>query len=160
MMDPYTALGAASAIIQFVQFGGTVLGKAYVIHKAVDGSSPEIQELEKAISRMRALSSQFDSMAKDKDALSFVYEKEAWKLAVDCEDLAKKMLDLLREFDLQGPPTKVKSVQLALKLERRQPALASLQRHLSQAQRDGTNFLVRVLCTSAPSCSNGRCSRY
>jgi len=146
MIDPYTALGAASAIVQFVQFGATVLEKAYTIHKTADGSLGDIRDLESAASRMQALSSQLDTVAKDGDVRSSVYDSDAAKLAADCEKLAEKVLKLLREIDIQGQPGKLRSVQYAVKLERRKPALAVLEKEMGTIRGEAMSFILQALC--------------
>lgn len=146
MIDPYTALGAASAIVQFVQFGATVVSKAYNIHKAADGSILELAELENARSRLEALSAQLDAIAHDQKVDGSLYEKAAAKLAVDCENIANRMLELLRDFDTQGQPGKLKSVQMAIRLERRKPALASLEKELNTLRSEASTFLMKTLC--------------
>ena len=46
MLDPLTAIGLASAIVQFVDYGSKVIGMASEMYKSADGALKDNAELE------------------------------------------------------------------------------------------------------------------
>jgi len=54
-MDPASALGVASAAVQFIQFGSSLASQAIKIYKSLEGALPENIECESASKRQAEL---------------------------------------------------------------------------------------------------------
>lgn len=65
-MDPLTAVGLAASILQFVQFGGSLLSKAHQIHTSALGALPDHIDCEKVTIRLIDLAEKLkDSLKND-----------------------------------------------------------------------------------------------
>lgn len=56
-MDPLTAIGLASAIVQFVDFSYTLVSEAREMYSSAKGARAEHDEADSAIDRLRDLTS-------------------------------------------------------------------------------------------------------
>jgi len=123
-MDPVTAIGLASAIVQFVDFSTKIIHSAKEIYDSATGSTEENQSLEYVVSEMQHLSQKLDhppnaQQTDDERALS--------RLAAECKILSDQILGLLTSIkpkDVESKPKDVKS--------KRQVVLAALKNMLNE----------------------------
>jgi len=64
-MDPVTALGVASSIVQLIQFGSSLSSQANHIYRSAEGALPEHIECDSARKRLMDLSDQVKQSMRD-----------------------------------------------------------------------------------------------
>ena len=117
MLDPFSALSLAAAVVQFVDFGTRLMSKGKEIYQSADGSSAENIELEVIYEDLKSLSEKLKATA-DPISLSrgCLEERALGKLAATCKSVADELLTTLRDLRVaEGPHRKWSSFRKALK---------------------------------------------
>lgn len=102
-MEPLTAIGLASNILSFIDFGAKVIACAKEIHGSVAGVTDEALTSEAVATGMREFASklQLSSSAHSAD------DKEPLcRLARECEGIANRIIDLLNKTKSKTPNSK------------------------------------------------------
>jgi hypothetical protein len=107
-MAGLAALGLASNVVQFVDFGLKLFSEAHELYKSTQGSRNEDLELESITLDLKRLAQNLHSTAKPSPGHSRprkLSEDEATlqKLAIGCEELANELLKLLDDLKVKGP---------------------------------------------------------
>ncbi|KAF8850858.1 hypothetical protein BDZ45DRAFT_731282 [Acephala macrosclerotiorum] len=102
MLDPLTALSVTGNVVQFVEFGTSVLREAYLLYTSKDGTTSVNQELGfvvgdllKLVAKLRRDGSQ-DNVAMSNSET----EQELESLCVSCTNIAQEMIGRLRSRDM------------------------------------------------------------
>ena len=100
MLDPLTAIGLASAIVQFVACGSKVIGMASEIYKSADGTLKENVELENWTTKVDQLSDRIllPSTVTSSDEGISDDEKLLTELAKTSKGVAGELLSLLHDL--------------------------------------------------------------
>ncbi len=98
-MDPLSAIGLASNIISFIDYGAKVVSGAIDIYGSSSGLTRDARSTETVVSEMRSFSSKLK--APDDAALSGD-EKALCRLAVECEDLSSQIIALVEKVRPQS----------------------------------------------------------
>lgn len=106
-MDPFTALGAAGNIIQFVDFSCKLVRNAYCITKSASGASETTIELTAIAHDVQRLSDAIDT--------SGVYPSQLKRIATQCKLRADELLKILDRLRNHGKQSRWKSFLVALK---------------------------------------------
>lgn len=129
-MDPITALGAAAAVLQLIQFGGSIILKARQIHHFTGHIVPEYLDCEATTQRVSQLAENLKKSLGKLQAshgalgvLSIAEQEEIAeaqaieKICVKCLDFSDTLLGQLRKLQLQENESrrKWKSFRMALK---------------------------------------------
>jgi hypothetical protein len=147
MLDPFTSLSLATSIFQILDFSGTLLKRANRIRISQDGCAAELQALEDSISRLLKLSANLYIHRPNEDATSLSEDQsEAVKLAESCKALAEKVAATLQELKLGDQHGKMKSLMLAMKLERQKGKLAASEKALEHKKADVRDFILKAIC--------------
>lgn len=93
-MDPFSAIGAASAILSFVQFSWELVSGAQEIYKSLDGSTVENAHITRVI---RDLEDVADGIDSDRIGNSR-HEKPLKRLASKCAELSDELLSILEKL--------------------------------------------------------------
>jgi hypothetical protein len=112
-MDPFTALGLASNIVQFIDFSAKLIDQACAIHSSLTGATAEDEQLEFVISEMQNLSVQLTSSKPSYQQSED--EKAVVRLATQCGILSDAILQLLKRIKARNPKSKRSSAVAALK---------------------------------------------
>lgn len=107
MIEPFTALGAASSIVQFLDFGSRILVEGYTFYKSQDGATKDNLNVEELVWEKMIL---MERMSKATPARGHAATKDdlaVQKLATRCYWLARELLDLLHELRMD-PNTRFK----------------------------------------------------
>ena len=148
MLDPLTTLSVAAAVVQFVEFGGSLLAKSYEIHKSTDGASvgngeletttKELQQLVHLLSQpLRSIESQDAALNDSSEALII--------LAKQCSTAADEFLCTLCELKAAAGSSNKRweSFRKALKFYWRKGRVEAMEKRL-QGFRERLNFHVLV----------------
>lgn len=118
MLDPFSALGLASNIVQLIAFGSKLLSESNDIYHSAAGSSNGNLELEARYGNLREISTKLNAstslLAPNRKNLS--KEEEALRgLAIGCKDVADELLLTLQKLKIgDGDHSKVQSFRQAL----------------------------------------------
>lgn len=128
-MDPLSAIGLASAIVQFVDFGSRIAHDAKCIYKSTTGVTVENENIEFTIEQLQTIS----GMLKQRIPSSPLYflDEPLISLAKRCETLSNELLELLKAVKAKSPSSKwasfLAAVKAELQKEERNGVIARLQ---------------------------------
>lgn len=131
-MDPASALGLASAVIQFVQFASVLFKGVHTIHQAARNPSAGSKDLDTICSKLSNLSSSLT--AKPKHGVSGTLltdnQRQLQILAADCKKDCDELLDKvqrLRGYKASGKVWKMFRAALAEGLNLQEDTLGKIQ---------------------------------
>jgi hypothetical protein len=141
-MDPLSALSIAAAVVQFVQFGCSLVSTAHQFHDSASGTLPEHIECESATTRIVELTRRIQSSA---SKVTFGPEEKAIEAVCQtCSDISKELLARLHKLRLQ-PGTKErrwKSFRHALKTTWLKEDMEVIEKRLLTCQRELDSHLI------------------
>lgn len=114
-MDPLTALGLASNVIQVVDFSIRLVSKGVEIYK--DGSLAENVDAEEITQSLKGLNGKLQRSIQDSKCGGPLSEEDQslMGLCANCESVANQLLTRLGQIKVTGKHRKWKSVRQALK---------------------------------------------
>ena len=114
-MDPLTALGLASNVIQVVDFSIRLVSKGVEIYK--DGSLAENDDAEEITQSLKGLNGKLQRSIQDSKCGGPLSEEDQslMGLCANCESIANQLLTRLGQIKVTGKHRKWKSVRQALK---------------------------------------------
>jgi hypothetical protein len=102
-MEPLSALSIAAAVVQFVDFGSSLVSKSHEIYKSAQGASISQVESEHAVRRLLGLNETLKASQAKNGQVHGSNEAQALKTICDnCVDLSNELLtrfDKLRVHD-------------------------------------------------------------
>ncbi|KIY04090.1 uncharacterized protein Z520_00782 [Fonsecaea multimorphosa CBS 102226] len=107
MIDPVSALGAASSVLQFLDFAAKVVTKGNQIYRAGDGVLKEHQDLSLVTSDLLLMKTKLEQLGPD--------ETVPGELLSASSELADRLLRRLNQAQAQGKLRRWKSLRQALK---------------------------------------------
>lgn len=157
-MDPVSAIGLASSIVQLISFAGNLVSKSREIYRAVDGSLVEHAELEIVA---KTLQSQSRRIASQSGNLSGTTETVAQLLQL-CEGirkLSKELIETIEKVKADGQPNKWSSFRQALRSVCKEHDIADLLQRLERYRRQLDSLLLLYLQEKLESDSREAASR-
>jgi len=147
VLEVFTALGLASSIVQFVDFGCNLFSKASELHQSAEGVSTENADLEIIARSLERLS---DGLIKSTRAAAFgagqsADEDELRRLAEKCRSVAGELLSVLGALGIQGSNTRWKSFRQALLSMWKKPKVEKMTETLLQFRRQMNACLIKIL---------------
>jgi hypothetical protein len=117
VLDPFSALGLAGNIVQFVDFSSELFSKSKEIYKSASGATGENQELHKATETLRCLCGTLkrQGQAGSKSVPRSNDEAKLTELASRCNDTALELLSALEALRAKGPHKRFDCLHNALK---------------------------------------------
>jgi hypothetical protein len=116
-MDPFTALGIASSVVQFVDFSINVVSKGNKIYHSGDGSLAENHDLEAVANDLLLLQTKLQQSVRPASSETQLAEDDRAleDLGEAAKALASKLLERLNMAKAQGRFRRWKSLRQALK---------------------------------------------
>lgn len=112
MLDPITAIGLAGNILTFIDYSTKVISTSIDIYASTSGSTQDTQTSDMIATQMK----QFAAKLQPPDQTQLSGEEKALcKLAIECEGLAKRILDLLEKVKPRNLKSKSSSLVAGLK---------------------------------------------
>lgn len=145
MLDPLSALSLAAAIVQFVDYTTKIVLGAAEIHASATGSLDKNVELSSITIDLSDIS---DKLVIDDRNQSNTYsndERALSSLAMQCRDVANKLLTTLEDLSVKGPHKKWKSVRQALLSVWREIEIRDIRKRLDTFRNQLTTRLVATL---------------
>jgi hypothetical protein len=106
-LDPFTILGLASNILQFLDFTGKLVAGTWAISKSASGVSEDTKYLRNKTTAVSRLIDDFFALNRCSAELQSVLE--------GCKMVADDLLRMLEKLEIKGSKTKWKSFQIAWK---------------------------------------------
>ena len=131
-MDPLTAIGLASSIVQFVDFGTKLIGGAREIYFSTTGTTEENASLELVTIEIRAWSSKLvysGSSAQSDEG------KAICSLATECQILSDKILELIIKAKPKNPKSEIRVLFAVIRDKWHENEKLQLQKRLGKLQR-------------------------
>lgn len=134
-MDPLSALGVASNIIQIVDFSSRIISRSHEIYKSVDGRSKEHAVLDDAAKNLRELSSDLGKYTRPNLRSLNAADKQLVRLRRECEEVVQELRDALEDLKLEGDHTKWQSIHQALRSIWTQRDISDLEMRLDKIRK-------------------------
>lgn len=141
MLDPLTAIGLASSVVQLADFGLKLVRGSIKIYYSADGLDVERSDLEAKASHIRKLANRVVLTPKSNDDNGPESEdaKELMQLAKSCDEIASDLLVVLGDFRVRkaaGPGKKWESFRKAVEIQTpyNKDRIASLEKRLNTVQ--------------------------
>ena len=131
MLDPISAIGLASAIVAFVDFGYKVVKGTAEIYSGVDGALAENMARETVVKQMMSLSTRLRSP----DSSGMVGQDRALcVLASECHKISGDLLRLLESLRPAKPNSKSHSLRASLKAKVKDSERRDLEKRLDSCR--------------------------
>ena len=144
MGDPFTALAAACAALQFLDFGAKFVEKTYKAYKSSDGTVRDVAELDAAVERLKVAAE-----ANDNKQLHCANASEAEKGMVrpcsECRAFADQLSRSLASFKTNDKPGLRNSAKMVLRAERRKEELRASAKRVEALRSEMNAQLLRIL---------------
>jgi len=143
-MDPASALGLASSIVQLVQFTGDLISKGNEIYKSADGTLIDNLELETIAASLADLSKEVPLLVHTKDRKKSLtkIEKEMQDLCQGCNAISMQLIEVVGELKNKRPPTRWNSFRQALLSVWKESEIAALEKRLERYRRQLDTVLL------------------
>jgi hypothetical protein len=142
-MDPWTALGIAANILQFVDVGCKICSGAKEVYESPDGAKNETAELKLVVSDIQAHNARLNSTTLSND------EKALKALAARSLELAEKLEKILAKLTVREDARfrVVESARVSISAVRKSKDIASLKQRLLDLQSHLQQRLAVILQT-------------
>ena len=159
VLDPFSALGLANNVVQFVDFGSKLFSGAAELYRSVDGALAVNAELEIIFEDLSNMSSELGtaSFYEMQDMSADV--KNLIKLARSCKKLADELLSTLGKLKVPHGRRKWNSVRQALASAWREKEIRAYTERLINFRSQMTIHLFAVLRLISPHNHHLRISR-
>ena len=165
-MDPLTALGLASNIVQFVDFASKLISQSHEIYRSADGALEDNVALEHVAKNLSKLGNELKSKRADittgRKALAWGGEwarkdgsvisepekvtaagKQLQQLSKDCSAVSNELLQELEKLKIKGPHKRWESFRQALNSVWSQEKIRALETRLEGIRKQlDTTLLV------------------
>ncbi|KAK3657791.1 hypothetical protein LTR56_002170 [Elasticomyces elasticus] len=102
MLDPLSALSLAAALVQFIDFTGTVVSNAHQMHKAATGSSKANFDIEKLVSTLQGLIVDLAPSSTSTLAGLPPNAQKLYAIAAECRKLSEEIIVFLQELRISS----------------------------------------------------------
>ena len=132
VLDPFSALGLAGNIVQFVDFASKLFSKSKELYKSSSGATKENQELEDATDTLRRLCASLKKVdqAGSKSAGRLNDEAVLRELANNCHVTANELLSALEHLKTRRPSKKLHSFRMALETVWKKDKIQAMEKKL------------------------------
>ncbi len=147
VIDPLTALGIASNIISFIDFGIQVLAKGRELHKSATGRVIEHDEFHIATGRLQQLREGIDSSLQSLSSRTSLTraEEALQEITAECQEISKEFQDALSTFTAEPGQSPWKSFRRAFKALWKRDGLERMQQRLNNQREQLVLHLLVVV---------------
>ncbi|KAF2110995.1 hypothetical protein BDV96DRAFT_193895 [Lophiotrema nucula] len=150
-MDPFSALGLASNIIQIIDFTGRLVSQSKEIYQSTEGTLDTCVQLEEAAKNLTELCQDLEqntlngqSSISANTALSAA-DKQLLELGKQCERVTSALIKTLQRLKGQGSNNKWQSIRQAIRFAWSEKDIAAHERKLDAIRRQIDTALLRSL---------------
>jgi hypothetical protein len=146
IMEPLSALIVATSVAQFVGFASRVISGSVELFRSASSTSAECSEIEALTTQsMDMLRTLYASSRSTSPQLRSKYESKLKKLCGQCEDPAKRLLDILKSLKIKGKHRTTESSFLTLKPMEKEKEIQRLREQLHSVQTELVLCLQLIL---------------
>lgn len=143
-MDPLTALGLASNIIQLISFTSDLVSKGREIYKSADGALIEHMELETIAKSLQDLSADLPAQAKRGKSLTRT-EKQLRGICEGCNEVSGELIEAIQRLKATGNHKRWNSFRQALNSVWKENQIDALSKRLEKYRNQlDTTLLVSL----------------
>jgi hypothetical protein len=135
-MDPVTAVGLVSSIVQLVEFSGQLISKSVQLYRSADGALAENLDIEAVTNDLTQLNEKLKASAVTGDAA-------LKKLCNSCNAVGDELLEALSRLKVNGKQQKWQSARKALRSIWRKEKIDQLEGRLAMF-REELNLRITV----------------
>lgn len=145
-MDPFTALGLAANICQFVDYGYKLVSGALELYNSLDGTLSANRILETIAKDLANLCAELEQAPLDSNNNS-TSESEAalLPLARACKVMGQELLSVLEDLKVKGRHKKLESAWLAVRSRYKASQLRDYERTLGLYRAELATRLLKIL---------------
>jgi hypothetical protein len=151
-MEPFTALGLAGNVIQFVDFGMRLLSETHEIYQSSSGSPTGIIEIESIFQDLSNLGAKLkiSSISPSKPSGISPEEQALVELAGSCKRLADDLLATIKDLKVNdGPNRKWRSFRQGLITLWKKDKIDAVQKRLDNFRKQLSLQLLAILRSEA-----------
>lgn len=142
-MDPLTALGLASAILQVVDFSSRLISGAKQAYASASGTTSEIEDSEIMITSLSALGRRLDVHVTG--AHLSTEDENLLDLKKGCEELSREINGIVQATKVKKPGSRRESFKVALKAIPRKKTIASLEARLNKYRSQLLEYMLSIM---------------
>lgn len=142
-MDPITAIGLASNVLSFIDYGAKIVSGAVEIYQSSSGLTDSSRGSKAIVTEMRLLASKLQPPAHDQLSGD---EKSLCNLATECDSLSEQIIDLIEKVEPKNRKSKGSSLRAAVKTKWYESDRRRLEDRLNQCRAQlnlQLNYLTR-----------------
>lgn len=145
MLDPFTAISLATAIVQFVDFGSKLITKGYEIH--ANGALQENIDLTAITADLHAFTDRIVLDSSNTSAKPTSEEQALQKVAKICAEISQKLLNILTSLEVskQGDFRSWTSLRASVRAAFRARDIDKLQNKLHHVTEQLNSHLLGML---------------
>lgn len=144
-MDPISALGLASNVIQFVEFATQLVSGYYDIYRSANGALDGHAALETVAKNLSSLVREVEESKPPTAAKQSPAEKQLHEVCGECVAVNRDLLRLLEKLKANGPHRKWESFRQILNIMVRQKDVTRSEDELKRIQRRINSTLLFCL---------------
>lgn len=138
-MDPLSALGLASAILQIVDFSSKLISGATEIYSSASGTTAEFEDSDRSIESLRSLTRRLD-VPTPVGSLSSE-DHNLLQIKRGCEQLSQEIQSIISSSKTKKRESKSASLVASFKAMRRKGKLKSLEERLDRYRAQAQEYL-------------------
>ncbi|KAK4494230.1 hypothetical protein PRZ48_014528 [Zasmidium cellare] len=160
MLDPYSALGAAASIVQFVDVASRLIASGYDAYTSASGAIEENVQIETTTLELKAFSdnllAQNRGRSSQDDDLRDQETKNMIKMTERCVALADRLLKVLHDLKVEGtgPMRSLSAVRQAVRAASKSKKIESMEDSLMKVQSLLQSHLLSSIRSTQVSLSN------
>jgi len=147
VLDPFTSLGLAGNIVQFVDFSRKLISESYQLYKSATGTLPENHELAMIAETLGELSSKLtsSSLSDVRPIQLSQHEKNLQMIGISCKSVAEELRATVEDLRVKGKYNKWQSFRQALRSVWKKDKIQALEKRLDSFRQELTVHLVAIL---------------
>lgn len=130
-MDPLSAIGLASAIVQFVDFGSRIVSGALEISRSATGATRENAAIENATTKLQLLNDELTKHSQSRPSGANPQDP-LLQLTQECVDLSEKLIVKLAQLKAGPGSTRYLTFRKALKTVWQKDKIDAMQTRLGE----------------------------
>lgn len=148
-MDPITAIGLASSVLSFIDYGAKIVSGAIEIYQSSSGLTDSNRGSKAIVTEVRQLALRLQPPANTQLSGD---EKSLCNLTTECDNIAEQIIDLIEKVEPKSRKSKGSSLRAAIKTKWYESDRRRLEERLNQC-RAQLNLQLNYLTRSVRSAS-------
>ncbi|PQE22020.1 Vegetative incompatibility HET-E-1 protein [Rutstroemia sp. NJR-2017a BBW] len=145
MLDPLSAIGLASAIVQFVDFGSKLVSQGRELYE--NGSLAQNDEIQLITESLKGMAA---DLTKSRMKYAHADDNEIQELARTCQSVADELLTVLKTLHPQKQHS-LESFRVALRTARKKGKVDDMGKRLRRLQGQINTYMIMVLSVNVES---------